>query len=127
MESDLDGLKAGARHINGEMGAARQRPDPQRLRGSGVFHNVRLLTRGQTMNTYFSFSNFSGTPGRSQQTSPEIPPKTLVSLGFEGHTELFRPRPFEWKTPTQAEDILTKKFGFVLLFLPTTQGASLIP
>ena len=39
----------------------------------------------------------------------------LVSLGFEGHTELFGPHPFTSKTPTLPEDILTQKFGFGFL------------
>ena len=41
----------------------------------------------------------------------------MVSLGFEGHTELFHPRPFTWKTPAPPEDIRTPEFGFVLLRL----------
>ena len=41
--------------------------------------------------------NFSGTPGISPQKSWDIPPKSLVSLGFEGHTELFGPHPFTSK------------------------------
>ena len=41
----------------------------------------------------------------------------LVSLGFEGHTELFGPHPFTWKTPTPPEDVRTEQFGFGLLLL----------
>ena len=48
----------------------------------------------------------------------KVTAKSLVSLVFEGHTELFGPHPFTWKTPTPPEDIRTKKFGFGFLFLP---------
>ena len=41
--------------------------------------------------------------------SLDIPPKKFDFPGFEGHTELFGPHPFTWKTRTQ-------KFGFVLFF-----------
>ena len=54
------------------------------------------------------FSNSSGAPRISRQKSRDIPPKSLVSLGFEAHTELFGPHPFTWKTPTPPEDIRTK-------------------
>ena len=56
--------------------------------------------------------------GYPQQKSRDIPPKSLVSLGFEGHTELFGPHPFTWKTATPLEDIRTKKFRFGFLSLP---------
>ena len=35
---------------------------------------------------------------------------------FEGHTELFGPHPFRWKTPTPPQNIRTQKFGFCALF-----------
>ena len=44
------------------------------------------------------------------------PAKKFVSLGFEGHAELFGPHPFMWKNPTPTENIRTKKFGFGCLF-----------
>ena len=69
------------------------------------------------MNTNYFFSNFSGTPGISRPKSSDIPPESLVSLGFDGHTELLAPHPFTWKTPTPPENIQTKKFGFGFLFL----------
>ena len=53
----------------------------------------------------------------SRYTVQLSPPKSLVSLGFEGRTELFGPHPFKWKTPTPPEDTRTKKFGFGFLFL----------
>ena len=59
--------------------------------------------------------------GTSWQKSRDIPPKSLVSLSFEGHTKLFGPPSLTWKTPTPPEDIRTEKFGFVLIFLPERQ------
>ena len=50
--------------------------------------------QGPTPEHKLLFSNSSGTPGISQQESWDIPPKSLVSLFFEGHTELFGPHPF---------------------------------
>ena len=65
--------------------------------------------RGQELHTnLFFFSNSSGTPGISRQNSRDILPRSLVSLGFEGHTELFGPHPFTWKTPTPSEGLLTE-------------------
>ena len=48
--------------------------------------------------------------------SRDIPPKKFDFPGFEGHTELFGPRPFMWKTPTPPANVRTQKFGFVLFF-----------
>ena len=52
--------------------------------------------------------------------SRDIPPKKFDSLGFEGHTELFGPHPFVWKTPTPPENIRAQKFrfGFVFRYRP---------
>ena len=54
-------------------------------------------------------------PGKNPGISRQ---KSLVSLGFEGHTELFDHHPFTWKTPTLPEGIRTSKFRFGFLFLP---------
>ena len=59
---------------------------------------------------FFSLKLF-GRPRDIPAKSQDIPPKSLVSLGFEGHTELFDPHPFTWKTPTPPENIRTRKFG----------------
>ena len=48
--------------------------------------------------------------------SRDIPPKKLDFTGFEGHTELFGPRPFVGKTTAPPENIRTPEFGFVLFF-----------
>ena len=49
--------------------------------------------------------------------SRDIPPKKFDFPGFEGHTELFGPHPFTWKTPTPPENVRTQKFGFGFVFL----------
>ena len=66
------------------------------------------------MNTFFffGFSNFSGTSRMSQKNPGISRQKSLVSLGFERHTELFGPHPFTWKTPTPPQRALrSKKFN----------------
>ena len=87
-----------------------------------VSNNFVSEGRVQKLNANFIFSSFSGAPGicRQKKKSQGIPPKSLVSLGFEGHTELFGPtyRTF-WPPPLHVEDhIWTKKFGFGFPFLP---------
>ena len=62
------------------------------------------------------FLKLVGHPRDIPAKSRDIPPESLVSLGFEGHTELFGPHPFTWKPPTPPENIRTKKFGFGFLF-----------
>ena len=71
------------------------------LRAPKIPHNHTVCShvRERKLNPNF-FSSFSGTR--------DIPPKSLVSLGFEGHTELSGPHPFTWKTPTPPENIRTK-------------------
>ena len=59
----------------------------------------RAWIRGRELNTTFFVSNFSGTPGTSRAKSWDIPPKTLSSLGFEGHTELFCTPPLHVEDP----------------------------
>ena len=46
----------------------------------------------------------------------DVLPKKFDFPGFEGHTELFDPHPFTWKTPTPPENSRTQKFGFVPFF-----------
>ena len=78
------------------------------------------LNMGRALNTTFFFFNFSGTS--RQESRQKSRQKVLVFLGSEGHTELFGPHPFTWKTRTPPEDIQTKKFGFGFLFLPWQEG-----
>ena len=66
------------------------------FRGSGVWRllymGIAIVTQwytGQELNT-----NSFGCPRKSRQNSRDIPPESLFSLGFEGHTKLFAPHPF---------------------------------
>ena len=79
------------------------------------------LSRGRVLNTNFLFSNFSGTPRISQQNSQDIPPKSLVSQGFEGHVELFGPQPFTWKNPHPTRRCLDQKIWVWVPFSSLTQ------
>ena len=63
---------------------------------------------GQKMNI-----NFSGTPRIS-----DIPPKSLVSLGFEGHTELFGPTRSRGRPPPHRDISGPKSLGPCSFFLP---------
>ena len=64
----------------------------------------------------FFFSNFSGASRDIPAKSRDIPLKKFDFPGFEGHTELFGPHPFMWKTPTPPENIRAQKFRFGFLF-----------
>ena len=74
--------------------------------------------RGQVLNANMSFLKLLGHRRDIPAKSQDIPPQKFSFPGFEAHIELFGPQPFAWKTPTQPEDIRTKKFGFGFLFLP---------
>ena len=76
---------------------------------SKEFKNKEKLGAKNRTQTCFSQS-FWPPPAISRQKSRDIPPKSLVSL--KGHTELFGPHPFTWKTPTLPENIPTRKFRF---------------
>ena len=69
--------------------------------------------RTQTFFFLKLFGHFRDIPAKSR----DIPPKKFDFPGFEGHTELFGPHPFTWKTPTPPENIRSKKFGFGFVFL----------
>ena len=75
------------------------------------------LLIGDANRTQFSFLKLFGPLRDIPAKSREYLAKKPVALGFEGHSELFGPRPFTRKTLTPPEDIQTQKFGFVLLFL----------
>ena len=51
------------------------------------------------------FLELFGRPRDIPAKSRDIPPKKFDFPGFEGHTELFGPHPFVWKTPTPPENI----------------------
>ena len=72
--------------------------------------------RGQKLNTNCFFSKLFGHRRDVLAKSRDIPPKKFDFPGFEGHTELFGPHPFMWKTPTPPENIRAQKFRFGFLF-----------
>ena len=74
--------------------------------------SVSGKTRGRDLNTNPFFLKLFGHSQDIPAKSGDIPPKKFGSLYFEGHTELFGPHLFTWKTPTPPENIRTKKFGF---------------
>ena len=53
--------------------------------------------RGQKLNTFSQ--TFRAPPGYPSKIPEYIPPKKFDFPDFEGHTELFGPHPFKWKTP----------------------------
>ena len=63
----------------------------------------------------FFSQTFRAPPGYPGKI-PGYPTKKFDFHGFEGHTELFVPHPFTWKTTTPRENIRAQKFGFVLFF-----------
>ena len=73
---------------------------------------------GRTLNTSFFSQAFRAVTGISQQKSRDIPPKNLVSLGFEGTYRTFCPHPFTWKALTPPEDIRTNRLGLGSFFVP---------
>ena len=74
------------------------------------------ILRGQKLNPNIFFLKLFGRFRDIPAKSRDIPPKKFDSLGFEGHTELFGPHPFMWKTPTPPENIRTQKFRFGFFF-----------
>ena len=69
------------------------------------------------MNTHF-FLKLFGRPRDIPAKFRDIPPKKFDFPGFEGHTELFGPHPFTWKTPTPPEIIGPKSLGVCSFFVP---------
>ena len=63
------------------------------------------------------FSDFFGRPQHIPAIFIGYPAKSLFSLFFKGHTELFEPHPIHMKDPTPPEDIQTQNFVIVLLLL----------
>ena len=62
---------------------------------------MSCLFRERKLNTNFLFSQtFRAPPGCPAKNPAISRQKSLVSLGFEGQTELLGPHPFAWKTPT---------------------------
>ena len=72
------------------------------------------FSRVRNLNTIFFIKLFE----RPRDIPPKIsgyPAQKFGFLGLEGHTELFGPHPFTWKTPTPPEDIRTTKFRLILV------------
>ena len=82
------------------------------------------LGRGRELNPNIFFSNFSFASGISRQNPGISRQKKFDSLGFEGHTELFGPHPFTWKTPTPPEISGLKSLGLGSFFVPDWGGGS---
>ena len=84
-----------------------------------VLHLGSMVNRDQKIGAKIEHKLFSqtfratpGYPGKIQGS----PAKNFNFPGFEGHTELFGPHPFTWKTPIPPENVRTEKFGFGFLF-----------
>ena len=63
----------------------------ERLRS--IVYSTACIDKGRELNTTFLSQTFWAPPGYPRK-SQDIPPNSLVSLRFEGHTELFGPHPF---------------------------------
>ena len=83
-----------------------------------AIYTMSVLFRGRELNTNLFFLKLFGHPRDIPAKSRDIPPKKFGFPGFEGHTELFGPHPFTWKTPTPPEDIRTKSLGLGSFFFP---------
>ena len=81
-----------------------------------ISERLEGISRERKSNTNFSFLKLFGHLRDIPAKSRDIPAKKFGFPGFEGHTELFGPHPFKWKTPTQTENIRTQKFGFGFFF-----------
>ena len=85
--------------------------------------SVRFV-KGRVEHKLF-FLSFSGTPGISRQKFRDIPPKSLVSLGFEGHTGLFGPTTSRGRPPPHLKISRPKSLGS--FFFPDVWGKSMGP
>ena len=74
---------------------------------------------GQKQNTVFLNDQPFGHPRDIPAKSWDTPPKSLSSLGFEGHAKLFRPPPLHirGRPPPHQKIFRTQKFESVLLSL----------
>ena len=81
-------------------------------------HNERLFVRGRELNTNFFLLNFSGTARISQQNPGISRPKRLVSLGFEGRTELSPPTRSRGRPPPYPKISGPKSLALASFFFP---------
>ena len=83
----------------------------------GVCRHTKV--RGRKLNPNLFFSNFSGAPGISRQNPGISRPKSLVSLGFEGHTELLAPtQASRARPPPHPKKSGPKSLGLGSFFFP---------
>ena len=74
--------------------------------------------RERKLNTNFFSQTFRASPGYPGKI-PGYPVKKFGFPGFEGHTELFGPHPFTWKTPPPNRKYYgPKSLGLGSFFLP---------
>ena len=92
------------------------------FRGSVASRGVLKANYGGKIEHKLYFSNFSGTPGISQQNPGISCQKKFGFPGFEGHTELFGPHPFMWKTPTSQKIPGPKSLSLCSFFLLETNS-----
>ena len=106
-------------------GALRRSPPFHGSRSSGRYNFRMHAVKGAVAKLQYGtriehkplFLKLFGRSRDSPVKSRDIPPKSLVSLCFEGHTEIFWPPPVHVEDPTPPENIRNRKFGFGLLRL----------
>ena len=77
------------------------------------------MIREQELNTDFHFLKPFGCPRHIPAKIRDIPPKSLVFLGFEGNTELFDPPPpSRGRPPTHRKISGPKCLGLCSVFMP---------
>ena len=88
----------------------------QTVLGNKKKHIRNTHIQGQNLNTNFFPKLF----GHARDTRAEIPGYPAQKLGCPGFLRTYRtfwPLPVHVEDPTPPEDVLTRKFGFVLFFL----------
>ena len=71
------------------------------------------------------FLKLFGRPRDTPVKSRDIPPKSLVSLGFEGHAGLFGPIPSRGRPPPHRKISGPKSLGLGSFFLPDKKDISI--
>ena len=84
-------------------------------------------SREQKLNPNFFFSNFSGTPGISQQNPGISHQKSLISLVSRGIPNFLAPTPSCRKPLPHREISGLKSLGLVSFFVPDTQHKEINP
>ena len=91
----------------------------------GLLDTVKkhMAIGAQKLNTNFFFLKLFGHRRDIPAKSRDIPPKKFDFPGFEGHTELFGPHPFTWKTPSRPKISGPKSLGLGSFFVPESMRA----